>query len=255
MSMGKSDKAKVLLASLDITTREMASEEGEEVSLNLRSVNLVLPKEEQEKREIEEDLKQMGYEGFLGRPWNLKEEEMVIKLLDDQSNEWKGTVQALLGEWSPDMWRKTYRFDHGGDGLASRTDKYHAGKFWRPATTKDKFPVAECSDSREWRVLQFLAAILSPERSSRITVILANTIFVALSGDRKIDWGRVMRDQMIKMVNGILNLLSSHHSCFIRGCHSSLGKLNFPGKSKLVRFLRSQGKLPACGGAVTPFFG
>ena len=65
----------------------------------------------------------MGCEGFLGRPWNLKNEEMVAELMEDQSNAWKGTVRALLEDWTPEMSRRVYRFDHGEEGFASRTDK------------------------------------------------------------------------------------------------------------------------------------
>ena len=51
--------------------------------------------------------------------------------------------------------------------------------------------------------MKYLEAILSPERSNRITVTLANTIFGALSGDRKVDWGVVMRDQTKRLVGDI----------------------------------------------------
>ena len=88
----------------------MAREIQEGLILAFRNVNLIVPTNAQDKLELEEDLRQMGCEGFMARPWSLKDEEMVVELLDDQTNEWKGTVQALLKEWNAVMWCKVYAF-------------------------------------------------------------------------------------------------------------------------------------------------
>ena len=95
------------------------------------------------------------------------------------------------------------RFQEDGQGTGFPDGPLLCGKFQNPPTKKDGFPVAECINGREKRLMKYLAAILSPERPNRITVTLANTIFGALSGDRKVDWGVVMRDQIKRLVGGI----------------------------------------------------
>ena len=175
----------------------------EHTPLTFRYVSPISLEGEQEQQQLEEDLKQMGCVGFLARPWYLKELAMVKELSEDQGNEWKGTVWALLGEWTPTMWRKTYNFEQGGDTFASRTDKFYVGKFYKPTNPKDSFQVTDCKLPRDKRLLHYVLAILSPERPTRVTNTLANTIFGTFSGDRQVDWGLVMRDLMNKMVSGI----------------------------------------------------
>ena len=46
-------------------------------SVSLRSVVPVVPKNEEEKRQLVEDLTRMGCEGVLAQPWGLKSEEMA----------------------------------------------------------------------------------------------------------------------------------------------------------------------------------
>ena len=70
-----------------------------------------------------------------------------------------------------------------------------------------------------------MMAIVNPDRPSRITVIVANTIFGALSGDQRIDWGLVMWDQMVKMVNGIGKSKPSSISPFLFHLYLSLNLL------------------------------
>ena len=57
--------------------------------------------------------------------------------------------------------------------------------------------------------------------------------------------------QIFRFVIGARRSVSGQTS-FNRGCHGSSGKLNFPGKPKLVRFLRSQWQPVVREGAVTP---
>ena len=87
--------------------------------------------------------------------------------------------------------------------MAGRTDKFLASKFSKPPHPKDGYTVADCASKRDRRVLEFLTPILYPERPTRITVTLANKLFGALSGDRKVSWGIVIRDLVAKMVGAV----------------------------------------------------
>ena len=57
-------------------------------------------------------------------------------------------------------------------------------KFLHEVDPKDGFPVRECRNARERRVLEFLVPIVHLDKSTRVTRTLGNTIFGALEGDR-----------------------------------------------------------------------
>ena len=60
------------------------------------------------------------------------------------------------------------------------------GKFSTPINPKDGHAVADCIDPRKRIVLEFIVPILYPEKPTLITMTLANTVFGALSGIRKL---------------------------------------------------------------------
>ena len=82
-----------------------------------------------------------------------------------------------------EKWREAYGFDMGGEGFASRTDKFIGGKFWNPVNPKDGFAIADCEDARVKRVMKFLIPILYPKKPTCVTVTLGNIIFGALLGE------------------------------------------------------------------------
>ena len=68
----------------------------EMASVSFKSVVPVVPKDEGEKRQLVEDLIQMGCEGLLMQPWALKSEEMAQEFLQERSNKWEGTIRRDL---------------------------------------------------------------------------------------------------------------------------------------------------------------
>ena len=76
----------------------------------------------------------------------------------------------------------------GGEGMALRTDWYINGKFSAQVNPKDNFVVSECKEVRARRVLEFLVPLLYLEKPTRIMIMVGNTIFGALSGERPVDW-------------------------------------------------------------------
>ena len=74
----------------------------------------------------------------------------------------------------------------------SWTDKFALGKFSIPVNPKDGYAISDCEDVRERRVLKFVVLILYPEKPTRITVTISNTIFGALFKARLVSWGIVM---------------------------------------------------------------
>ena len=79
-------------------------------SVSLKSINLVVPKDEMEKEQLLEDLTQMGCEGLFAEPWSLKSREMVQEFLQPRSNQWKETLRRDPDWWTADLWAEVYGF-------------------------------------------------------------------------------------------------------------------------------------------------
>ena len=175
--------------------------------LILRSVVPAIPKEPGERAYLEEDLTRIGCIGLLNKSWTVKEEKMVRELIVEAPNQYEGTIRARPETWEAGRWREAYGFGTGGEGFASRTDKFIGGKFRNAANPKDGFAIADCKDSRAKRVLEFLIPILYPEKPTRMTVTVGvgNTIFGALLGERKVDWGILLQAVVTKLVDGVRN--------------------------------------------------
>ena len=71
--------------------------------------------------------------------------------------------------------------------MASRTNRFIDGKFSTRVNPKDGFAVADCKEARTRRVLEFLVPLLYPEKPTRVTITVGNTIFRGLSGERPVD--------------------------------------------------------------------
>ena len=160
--------------------------------LTLWSVVPAIPKEPKERAYLEEDLTRVRCIGLMSKPWLVRDERMVLELVTGAPNQYEGTVQARLESWSVEKWREAHGFSTGGEGFASRIDKFIGGKFRNATNPQDRFALADYEDSRAKRILEFLIPILYPEKPIRVTVTVGNTIFGALLGERKVDWGVVL---------------------------------------------------------------
>ena len=86
--------------------------------------------------------------------------------------------------------------------MANRTDKFVEGKFLYDVDPKDGFPVRECRNVQECRVLEFLVHIVHPDKPTWVTRTLSNTIFGALTGDRLVNWTKILMDLVNRLVGG-----------------------------------------------------
>ena len=73
-------------------------------------------------------------------------------------------------------------------------------KFLHEVDPKDGFPVRECKDTRERRFLEFLVPIVHPDKPTRVTHTLENTIFGAISGERSIGWSIIFMELVNRLV-------------------------------------------------------
>ena len=69
----------------------------------------------------------------------------------------------------------------GGEGFASRTDRFIGGKFRHAANPKDGFAIVDCEDSKAKRMLEFLIPILYPEKPTQVMVTVDNPPSLVLS--------------------------------------------------------------------------
>ena len=139
----------------------------------------------------------------MARPWGLRMEDMVVELIGDKDNRWEGTVRQAPKRWTVKEWQKVYGFARGGEGMASWTDRFIDGRFSGRVNPKDGYAVVDCKEPRARRVLEFLVPLLYPEKPTRVTITVGNTIFGALSGERSVDWGIVVKDLVQRLPSGM----------------------------------------------------
>ena len=162
-----------------------------------------IPKSVRDRDLLEKDLRRIGCHGFMGKPWGLRMEDVVVEFLGDKDNRWDGTVCQALEKWTAKEWRKVYGFAREGKGMASRTDRFIDGMFSGRVNPKDGYAVVDCKDPKVKRVLEFLVPLLYPEKPTRATITVGNTIFGALSGERPVDWGIVVKDLVQRLLSGM----------------------------------------------------
>ncbi len=150
--------------------------------VKLRKVIPVIHSMEPKKSQLMEDLTSMGCLGFAEKPWGFREERMVKELLGKLYNQFDNTVRGSPSRWNEELWRGVYSFRAGGLGVANRKDEFIRGKFQGAVNPKDGYAVEDCVDDQHRRLLQFLVPVLHPEKPTRVTITLDNTIFGALSG-------------------------------------------------------------------------
>ena len=126
-----------------------------------------------------------------------------MELLGEKDNRWHGTVRQASEKWTAKEWRKAYGFVKEGEGMASRTDRFIDGKFSGRVNPKDRYTIVDCKDSRARKVLEFLVPLLYPEKPTRVTITVGNTIFRALSGERPVDWEVVVKDLVQRLLSGM----------------------------------------------------
>ena len=172
-------------------------------AMALKAVVSGIPKSAKDRELLEEDLRRIGCHGLMGKPWGLRMEDPVVKLLGDKDNRWHGTMRQAPEKWTAKEWRKVYGFVREGEGMASRTDRFIDGKFSGRVNPKDGYAVVDCKEPRARKVLESLVPLLYPEKPTRVTITVGNTIFGALSRERPVDWRVVVKDLVQRLLFGM----------------------------------------------------
>ena len=165
----------------------MSEVREDDVPNPLKNVVPAVPKREFELKELIEDLTHMGCEGLLAKPWNLRSKAILREFLSERGNQWERTMRQVLEQWIAEVWVDVYGFaPRRGEGWANQKDTYFVRKFRMEHDPKDGFHPGDCRNPRECRVIEFLLPILYPEKPKRLSIMMANIIFGALSGTRPV---------------------------------------------------------------------
>ena len=122
---------------------------------------LSIPEGGLESAQLEKDLRRLRCTGLLERPWRLKQEEIMRELLaTEHPNVFDGTIRDRLQLWTSNLWKDIYHFQEGGAGLANRMDNYIEGRFVYQVDPKDSYPVRDCQNARQHRILEFLVPFI-----------------------------------------------------------------------------------------------
>ena len=160
----------------------------EPIPIPLKALVHAIPTDDKELQELAEDLRSMGCEGLLTKPWNLRVEDTLREFKFERGNQWIATMRRVPDNWTPDTWARVYGFQRGiAEGWAGRKDGLFAGKFRGDADPKEGFHPSNCRNQRERSVLEFFMPILNPDKPKRITLTAANTLFGAMSGVRPVN--------------------------------------------------------------------
>ena len=146
--------------------------------ISLRNITLSILKNPIHLEELKQDLARMRCEGLLERPWALKRKQLVREMVQpERPNIFDGTIRDRPQLWTADLWRDTYQFPRGGSGLSNRMEGHHEGRFMHQVDPKDGYSVGDCRNDRQRRLFKFLVQIVHPDKPTRVTITIGNTIF------------------------------------------------------------------------------
>ena len=167
----------------------------ESIPIPLKPLVPAIPTDDEELRELGEDLRSMGCEGLLTQPWGVQDDKVLREFKYERGNQWIGTKRRDPENWNPNTWARVYGFQRAvGAGLAGRKDGLFAGKFRGDVDPKEGLHPSNYRNPRERRVLEFLMPIFYREKPKRISLTMANTMFGALSGVRPVNWGLLIHE-------------------------------------------------------------
>ena len=201
------------------------------VHVSLRNVTPTIPGNEFERGMLKSNLADLGCAGLLERLWNLKNEDFVQQFMLiregklERNNMFDTTIWDQPEEWTAGVWKEVYDFGPGGNGLANWTDLYIEDKFRNEADTKDGFPVRDCRNPRERKLLEFLVPIVHLDKPTLVTRTIGNTIFGAVSRERPVDWGKLFSEFVQWLVGGADKSKSTPICPFLYHLYECIGLL------------------------------
>ena len=148
----------------------------------------------------------MGCQSFLEFCWGFCVESTVQELRKDPLPRPEGSsIRACPDNWTMGKWQEVYGFSRQGAGWTSlKKEEYAKGRF-STKDAKNGYAVQDCLDPRAKRVFAFLVPILHPEKPTRVTITLANTVYGSYLGERAVNWGLIVKDVVARLTRSINN--------------------------------------------------
>ena len=98
-----------------------------------------------------------------------------------------------------------YGFPRQGAGWTSlKKEEYARGQF-NTKDAKNGYAIQDRRDFRAKRIFNFLVPILHPEKPTRLTITLANTLYGSYLGERVVNWAIIVRDVVIRLKKSVNN--------------------------------------------------
>jgi hypothetical protein len=85
----------------------------ETIPIPMKPMVPAIPTDDEELRQLGEDLRKMGCDGLLAQPWNVQDDRALREFKFVRGNQWLNTKRREPEKWTPDMWAKVYRFPRG----------------------------------------------------------------------------------------------------------------------------------------------
>ena len=102
----------------------------EAILIPMKPLVSAIPTDDEQLRDLGEDLRIISCQGLLAQPWNVQEDNILREFKFKRGNQWIGTKTRDSDNWTPDTWARVYGFKRGvGEGWAGRKDGLFAGKF------------------------------------------------------------------------------------------------------------------------------
>ena len=82
----------------------------EPIPIPLKPLVTAISTDDEELRELWEDLRVMGCEGLLTQPWDVQDADVQREFKFEKLNQWLNTKRRDLESWNPDTWARVYGF-------------------------------------------------------------------------------------------------------------------------------------------------
>jgi hypothetical protein len=79
-------------------------DEREEMPISFKNVSPAVPEKESELEELIDDLRRMGCEGLLQKPWNVRTELTLREFKYERGNQWERTIRQDSEKWTAEVW-------------------------------------------------------------------------------------------------------------------------------------------------------
>lgn len=117
--------------------------------------------------------------------------------------EFEGSVRAKPQLWDLDFVADAFAIPGEGQGLKHSRSVGSEHLFAGAVDNRVGWAVSKCLDSNFRIILEFLVPIFHPKRPSMVPVHLASTLWASWMGERKVNWGLLLRNAIMSQLRSL----------------------------------------------------